>query len=55
MNDHSKPRSKERKVVNESGIEIKPLYTQDDVAASGGVDSMRAGRARPRSRAASTR
>jgi methylmalonyl-CoA mutase N-terminal domain/subunit len=45
MNDHSKPRSKERKVVNESGIEIKPLYTQDDVAASGGVDASRPGEA----------
>jgi methylmalonyl-CoA mutase N-terminal domain/subunit len=45
MNDHSKPRSKERKVVNESGIEIKPLYTQDDVAASGGVDESRPGEA----------
>jgi methylmalonyl-CoA mutase, N-terminal domain len=27
-----------RRVVNESGIEIKPLYTAEDVAASGGLD-----------------
>ncbi len=27
------------KVINESGIEIKTLYTADDVAASGGVDA----------------
>ena len=27
-----------RRVVNESGIEIKPLYTQEDVIATGGVD-----------------
>ena len=27
-----------RRVINESGIEIKPLYTPEDVAASGGTD-----------------
>ncbi|EME69283.1 methylmalonyl-CoA mutase subunit alpha [Paramagnetospirillum caucaseum] len=27
-----------RRVINESGIEIKPLYTQDDVIASGGTE-----------------
>ena len=26
-----------RRVVNESGIEIKPLYTAEDVIATGGV------------------
>lgn len=31
-------KSKVRPVINESGIEIKPLYTQADVLASGGVD-----------------
>ena len=30
-------------VVNESGIEIKPLYTADDVEASGGMDPSRSG------------
>ncbi len=30
-------------VVNESGIEIKPVYTADDVVESGGVDSSRPG------------
>lgn len=39
MNDQSKPRSKIKPVLNESGIEIKPLYTADDVVASGGVDN----------------
>jgi methylmalonyl-CoA mutase N-terminal domain/subunit len=34
-----------RRVVNESGIEIKPLYTADDVAASGRVDASRPGEA----------
>ncbi len=36
MNERAKPATK--RVVNESGIEIKPLYTQEDVIASGGVD-----------------
>ncbi len=39
MNDQSKPRCKTRPVINESGVEIKPLYTADDVVASGGVDN----------------
>lgn len=34
-----------RRVVNESGIEIKPLYTAEDVAASGGIDTSRPGEA----------
>ncbi len=33
------------KIVNESGIEIKTLYTRDDVEASGGVDTSRSGEA----------
>jgi len=33
------------RVVNESGIEIKPLYTQRDVVESGGVDESRPGEA----------
>jgi methylmalonyl-CoA mutase N-terminal domain/subunit len=32
-----------RRVVNESGIEIKPLYTAEDVAASGALDESRPG------------
>jgi methylmalonyl-CoA mutase N-terminal domain/subunit len=32
-----------RRVVNESGIEIKPLYTAEDVSASGGFDPSRSG------------
>ena len=42
MNDRLKPaqkpapKSERRAVVNESGIEIKPLYTAEDVEASGG-------------------
>lgn len=38
MNDRPKtaPKAERRPVVNESGIEIKPLYTADDVEASGG-------------------
>ena len=43
-----KPARKEapvRRVVNESGIEIKPLYTVEDVIATGGVDASRAGEA----------
>ena len=32
-----------RRVVNESGIEVKPLYTAEDVAASGDLDSSRPG------------
>ncbi len=34
MNDRLKPAAK--RVVNESGIEIQPLYTQEDVERSGG-------------------
>ena len=45
MNDQSKPRSKIKPVLNESGIEIKPLYTADDVVASGGVDNSAPGEA----------
>ena len=29
-----------KRVANESGIEIKPVYTADDVAASGGLDML---------------
>jgi len=38
MNDRLKPAQKpaQKTVVNESGIEIKPLYTAEDVEASGG-------------------
>jgi methylmalonyl-CoA mutase N-terminal domain/subunit len=32
-----------RRVVNESAIEVKPLYTPEDVVASGGFDSSRPG------------
>jgi len=45
VNDQSKPRSKIKPVLNESGIEIKPLYTADDVVASGGVDNSAPGEA----------
>jgi methylmalonyl-CoA mutase N-terminal domain/subunit len=45
MNAPTKPPSKIRPVVNESGIEIKTLYTQDDVIASGGVDLSKPGEA----------
>src|SRR5208282_1912568 len=34
-----------RRVVNESGIEIKPLYTAEDVLLTGGIDASRAGEA----------
>jgi len=34
-----------RRVVSESGIEIKPVYTAEDVAASGGSDASRPGEA----------
>jgi methylmalonyl-CoA mutase N-terminal domain/subunit len=34
-----------RPIINESGIAIKPLYTQDDVIASGGVDTSAPGQA----------
>jgi methylmalonyl-CoA mutase N-terminal domain/subunit len=34
-----------RRIVNESGIEIKPLYTADDVVSTGGVDASRPGEA----------
>jgi methylmalonyl-CoA mutase, N-terminal domain len=34
-----------RPVINESGIEIKPLYTAQDAATSGGVDDSRPGEA----------
>jgi len=36
MNDMTRPQAKN--VINESGIEIQPLYTADDVAASGGLE-----------------
>jgi methylmalonyl-CoA mutase N-terminal domain/subunit len=36
MNAPQKPELK--RVVNESGIEVKPLYTAEDVAASGGLE-----------------
>ena len=39
MTEQSKQRSGIRRVVNESGIEIKPIYTLDDVVESGGVDT----------------
>ena len=34
-----------RQVVNESGIEIKPVYTAEDVIASGGIDASQPGEA----------
>lgn len=34
-----------RRVINESGIEIKPLYTAEDVVASGGIDASKPGEA----------
>ena len=34
-----------RRVVNESGIEIKPVYTRDDVLGSGGIDESLPGEA----------
>ncbi|MCO5124701.1 MAG: methylmalonyl-CoA mutase family protein [Rhizobacter sp.] len=42
MNDRSPPLSKPsvKPVFNESGIEVKPLYTQADVEASGGLDML---------------
>lgn len=43
MND--RPKSKIRPIVNESGIEIKTLYTLDDVIATGGVDRSEPGEA----------
>jgi hypothetical protein len=43
-----------RPVRNESGIEIAPLYTAEDVEASGGL-AMLGAPANTRSRAASTR
>jgi len=33
------------RVINESGIEVKTLYTQDDVEASGGIDGSLSGEA----------
>jgi len=33
-----RPASALKRVVNESGIEVKPLYTADDVLQSGGID-----------------
>ena len=36
MNAPQKPEMK--KVINESGIEVKPLYTAADVEASGGME-----------------
>ncbi len=37
--------SEENKVINESGIEIKTLYTLNDVEQSGGIDNSRSGEA----------
>ncbi len=34
-----------RRIVNESGIEVKPVYSQQDVVASGGIDESRPGEA----------
>ena len=34
MNERAKPELKP--VVNESGIEVQPLYTEEDVEKSGG-------------------
>ena len=33
-----RPASALKRVINESGIEVKPLYTAEDVLASGGID-----------------
>ncbi len=45
MSDRSGAKNRIRPVVNESGIKIKPLYTLDDVVASGGVDESQPGEA----------
>jgi methylmalonyl-CoA mutase N-terminal domain/subunit len=44
-NETSKRKDHVKPVVNESGIAIKPLYTLDDVIASGGVDASAPGQA----------
>ena len=36
MNAPQKPATK--RVINESGIEVRPLYTAQDVEASGGME-----------------
>jgi methylmalonyl-CoA mutase N-terminal domain/subunit len=38
MSTHPKPAI--RPVINESGLAIQPLYTADDLAASGGVSML---------------
>jgi methylmalonyl-CoA mutase, N-terminal domain len=38
MNERAKPELKLKAVVNESGIEVNPLYTEADVENSGGYD-----------------
>jgi len=38
MNERAKPELKLKAVVNESGIEVNPLYTEEDVEKSGGYD-----------------
>ena len=43
MNEVSKPPV--AKLTNESGIEVKPIYTLQDVIDSGGVDSSLSGEA----------
>ena len=37
--------STDNKVINESGIEIKTLYTAEDIEQSGGIDQSRSGEA----------
>ncbi len=44
MNKHTSPEDVDR-VVNESGIEIKSLYTRHDILESGGIDESRSGEA----------
>jgi methylmalonyl-CoA mutase, N-terminal domain len=38
MNERAKPEQELKPVINESGIEVNPLYTQEDVEKSGGYD-----------------
>ena len=38
MNERAKPEQKLKPVINESGIEVNPLYTEEDVEKSGGYD-----------------
>ena len=38
MNERAKPEQKLKPVINESGIEVNPLYTEADVENSGGYD-----------------